>query len=331
MKQKILLYFSAVILIMIIGYLGSVSNIFAENTTQQDGTESKPYIINSVDALVDFANSVNSGNSYKGQFVLQTCDIDLGGIEWIPIGLFDSENFFLGTYDGNGHVIKNLNVNIGGNNSFFGKLGGTVMNLGIDSGNINGACVGGITSHSSNVNASIINCYNKATVQGARAGGIADNFNGSIANCWTDCALFADSKDSIGGIISYDASAVVNCVSIESSGRSSVKPQGVECVDKQTVDCFEIVIELNKNLYYSANAMGIDYRDLNFWKVSVNGKSIIFSEEKAKFKWEYKDGFMKAYLGELFPYLLIIASLGMIIIVWKKAISISLLADRNIY
>lgn len=80
MKQKILLYFSAVILIMIIGYLGSVSNIFAENTTQQDGTESKPYIINSVDALVDFANSVNSGNSYKGQFVLQTCDIDLGGV-----------------------------------------------------------------------------------------------------------------------------------------------------------------------------------------------------------------------------------------------------------
>lgn len=44
-----------------------------------------------------------------------------------------------------GHVVRNLCISRTANCGFFGVLGGSVTNFGIESGEISGSCVGGIT------------------------------------------------------------------------------------------------------------------------------------------------------------------------------------------
>lgn len=59
--------------------------------------------------LADFRDSVNGGNSYAGYTVTLMNDIDLGGVEWTPIGT--TEHPFSGVFDGQGYTISNLKVN----------------------------------------------------------------------------------------------------------------------------------------------------------------------------------------------------------------------------
>lgn len=159
-------------------YAHTALKLFAGN-----GTEEEPYIIKNSSDLNRLRILVNNGENFSGKYFLQINDIDLNNRECMPIGLFESERYFDGTYNGNNHVIKNVkitkfskyNYNVG----FFGVLSGTVENLGIDGGIIEGNCVGGIASHGGGNNPKIINCYNKALIVGEnRAGGICDNFDG---------------------------------------------------------------------------------------------------------------------------------------------------------
>ncbi|MBE5910034.1 hypothetical protein [Pseudobutyrivibrio sp.] len=171
------------------------------------GTFDSPYLIENGEDLEKFSELVNSGNKYVGQYFRLTADIDMSGISMNPIGKYENGQYFFGTLDGNGHCISNLYINTGGYDGLFGKLGGTVINLGIESGFIGNldfkGCCGAIASNSVGSSARIINCFNKATVGGYRAGGIADNFLGSIINCWSDCELVGTE---IGGITAYASS-----------------------------------------------------------------------------------------------------------------------------
>lgn len=79
------------------------------------------------DELHAFAVAVNSGRSINGVLartatVLQTADIDLGGIaDWEPIGNWDYS--FAGIYNGNGHTISNLKIQGGRRyNGLFGRI-----------------------------------------------------------------------------------------------------------------------------------------------------------------------------------------------------------------
>lgn len=157
-----------------------------------DGSLFSPYIIENADDLINFSKDVNEGNTYKGKYVKQIADIDLSGINFVPIGIFGEGNYFEGTYFGGGHVLTNLTISgkhgDSENNGLFGLLGGTVYSLGIESGDIGGNCVGSIASHTGGEGAIIVNCYSKAYLHGSRSGGIADNFaGGSIINCWSLC------------------------------------------------------------------------------------------------------------------------------------------------
>ena len=62
--------------------------------------------------LREFANSVNGGNTYAGVTVKLTADIDLNNVDWMPIGTL--ANPFQGTFDGQGHWVDNLKVNVSG-------------------------------------------------------------------------------------------------------------------------------------------------------------------------------------------------------------------------
>ena len=48
--------------------------------------------------------SVNAGNTYEGQTINLTDDIDLSGIDWLPIGT--DESYFSGNFDGQGYTMS---------------------------------------------------------------------------------------------------------------------------------------------------------------------------------------------------------------------------------
>ena len=64
------------------------------------------YQIGTADELIWFAKQVNGGNTAISGVL--TADIDLGGINWTPIG--SSTNKFAGSFDGAGHAIKNMTI-----------------------------------------------------------------------------------------------------------------------------------------------------------------------------------------------------------------------------
>ena len=79
-----------------------------------------------------FRNLVNSGTNFQGQTINLLCDIDMNGVEWIPIGVHGYP--FRGSFNGNNHVIKNmvlrLNLSLGIINTeryigLFGIVGST--------------------------------------------------------------------------------------------------------------------------------------------------------------------------------------------------------------
>lgn len=193
---------------------GGITATASQTKLEGHGTYTSPYLIEDMDDLVCFRDLVNSGEAFYGKYFRQEADIDLSEIDnWEPIGIYNSENYFYGTYDGNGHTISNLTIERSEDNAgLFGQLGGTVCNLGIESGSIESDCSGAIASHAAGGDALIFNCFNKASVRGVRAGGIADNLaGGRIISCWNLGTV--EGTQMAAGIVSYDASTVINCAS----------------------------------------------------------------------------------------------------------------------
>lgn len=177
-----------------------------------EGTYENPYLIGTEKEFIEFRDLVNSGYNFHGEYVLQTDDIFLNSSNsWEPIGIFESEKLFEGTYNGNGFNIHNLYIyrpddNVG----LFGQLAGTVVNVSLVNCNITGACVGGIASHGIN-DAKIVNCSVRGNLIGhIRAGGIADNLSGNIINCIALCELEGNITAGISG---YYTNTVINCYS----------------------------------------------------------------------------------------------------------------------
>mgnify|MGYP000874828425 CR=1 FL=1 len=240
------------------------------------GTKEEPFLINNQADLLALASAVNSGEEYRGKWFRQERDIDLTGINWEPIGIFGGGHYFYGIYDGNGYALSHLEIHRKDNAGLFGQLGGTVMNLGIESGHIEGACTGAFSSHAAGSNALILNCYNKAEVRGGRAGGIADNFNGTIANCWTDAVI--SGTEGTGGIVSYTGLSIINCYSTQplfplgkALSSSSKRVENINTEDVAT----------GLNLSAFERVPGISYHDINSW--SVNDGKLQMDKHKQKF------------------------------------------------
>ncbi len=240
-------------LIFIVALIISLFFVTDPNTKEPysllgNGTKEDPYQINIEEDLVKFRELVNSGVSFSGEYVIQNVDLDMRYVEnWIPIGRYASGRYFYGIYDGNGHVIKNLTCT-DSNAGLFGYLCGEVRNLGIESGNIDGVCIGGITSHGSS-SAVIFNCYNKAAVHGSgRAGGIADNFGGKILFCWNLGDVTCDTGI-FGGIDSYGCQELVKCYSVDIPIVSSIFAGDIYDSDMITIE--EINDDFMEELYES--------------------------------------------------------------------------------
>lgn len=253
--------------------LDSLDSMFYGSGTRED-----PFIIDSVDALISFRDNVNSGISYSNVYFLQTVDLDLREIDnWEPIGIFDSGNYFEGYYNGNGHIISNLTIVREDSCALFGILGGEVSNLGISSGYIEGYCVGSIASHAtSDGDAKIINCYNKATIKGeCRAGGIADNFAGGIYFCWNYGSVFSDTGVT-GGVVSYSANYILCSYSV------GMLPVADTCMG--IIQSAEMISDSELNSIEFINLMNYN---IGRWKYMVGEQSIVllgFEDNVISFK-----------------------------------------------
>ncbi|MBR6826294.1 MAG: heparinase II/III family protein, partial [Oscillospiraceae bacterium] len=202
-----------------IANLKTLLNAYEPGTTLKTNSDGV-YEIYDTEDLMCFASMVNSGTSFYGKQVRLMDDIDLKGRTFAPIGGSGTSNSFRGTFDGNGHVVKNLFINQSGvgSTAFFGRTSGaTIKNFGIESGTIYcGDKSGGLTGLSSSI--TIEKCFNKAKVisSAGQCGGLVGQIGGT--NTITDSYNYADIRSTAGiagGIVGYAASntdmTLTNC------------------------------------------------------------------------------------------------------------------------
>lgn len=157
-----------------------------------EGTESDPYVINTLEELKNFRDNVNNGNNYSNKYVELGDNINLAGEAWTPIGTTESP--FNGNFNGNNKTISNLVVNGGSSDDqgFFGRTNdGTIGNLTIDnakvSGRLNVGVVAGTPYTSEYTN---IKVTGHVEVNGmAYVGGVGGK--NAYAN-WTDITVVVD-------------------------------------------------------------------------------------------------------------------------------------------
>ena len=202
-------------------WYGEAKRLHESDLDNPDYTLSKNsngiYVIENEYQLALIADNLN------GNYVLSD-NINLSGYEWRPIG--NSSNKFNGTFDGRGHTISNLLVNINSNSDkvysgLFGYLDSntTVKNLGIiDSviftntnyNNDDRAFSGGIAGYNTGT---VMNCYNTGTVIGSGTvtfGGIVgENSRGTVINCYNTGTVIG--TETSGGIAGYNSGTVMNC------------------------------------------------------------------------------------------------------------------------
>jgi len=184
------------------------------------GTEADPYQIATTDQLLAFAASVNDGSAggYGGQFVILTEDLDLDGIDWTPIGMMteDYSTMFSGTFDGQGHSISNLTLDmdtpIVGAGIFGMNLGEvrnlTAENIQIHCEDVYSMAVGAVVGYNMGglVHDIVLTGENELAAFNA-IGGICGGSTGNVYNCTVDgttIVVQGDNDFSSGRIIQED-------------------------------------------------------------------------------------------------------------------------------
>ena len=158
---------------LIVGNIGDVSIVakfITYNTTDSSYTinpNKSVYSISSAQDLVWLSGQVAQGNTFEGITINQTANIDMSGILFNPIGSIETP--FKGVYNGNNHLIENLNLG-NYNISYRGLFGyvenATIKNVSLknSSANISGySYVGGLIGSAKN--STIENVNNLSNIQ----------------------------------------------------------------------------------------------------------------------------------------------------------------------
>ena len=161
---------------------GAWDGSIAEGFAGGSGTEADPYLISDGSQLAYLAKTVNDGESYFGtssqtrKYFKLTSDIDLGNLEWTPIGkglaygTYDNPvNPFSGIFDGDGHVISNVKITQLGSHSlglFGGVKNANIKNVGIDGMTVE---ISNVTDSSKRIN---------------DIGGIVGFLHGTVSGCF---------------------------------------------------------------------------------------------------------------------------------------------------
>ncbi len=160
------------------------------------------------------------------------------GQGWEPIGARTKSPFhsggregneFVGIFDGNGHTIKGLKINIKSDTNVFAGLfgciyGGTVKNLGmidsfieVEGNNYTGfAYIGGVAGCAYPSGSEITNCFNTGYIASEQFGVVAIGgivgLGSEITNCFNSGNITATAKEiSNAGGIAGDFDIIINC------------------------------------------------------------------------------------------------------------------------
>lgn len=188
--------------------------------------------------LTVLSSNVSSGISYEGETVELLTDIDMTDITWKPIG--NSTKEFMGTFEGNGHVITGLTINTtSSNQGLFGSVNGaTIRNVGLEASELSvGTSSGAIAGTAKN--STIENCYTTITINGTESamniGGIVGKAeNTLIKNCYNTGAITGYTY--VGGIVGQASKDTVieNCYNIGNVTATYTKGEVVGNADETT-------------------------------------------------------------------------------------------------
>ena len=211
-EQEDLKELEQIILANIDPWTGEIASNYGGGT----GEEADPYIIENAQQLAYLAQKVNEGETYEGKYFKIVNSINLGGMDWTPIGGskdnkeqfedidWNTDKQFKGVLDGQGNIIANLRINKpnSGEIGLIGALGetGVARNIKISSGNIVGLrWVGAIAGISKGT---IENCTNSANVKTVSL----ENYTG-IQQSSSGMCIYP------GGIVGeVDAGTITNCI-----------------------------------------------------------------------------------------------------------------------
>ena len=193
-------------------YVDALTSVTGANGT----LSASEYKVESVEDLVELANLVNSGVDTTGKTFYLAKDLDIGAYceanmatgGWTPIGT--NLNTFKGTFDGNGHLIKNLKIDRETVNyqGLFGYTeNGELKNIGVVSGFVNGRVnVGGLIGCCSS---EINNCYSNVNVSAiGQVGSLAGNLT-SVAHNITNSYATGDVETRGGFLLGAIAGGLV--------------------------------------------------------------------------------------------------------------------------
>ena len=182
------------------GYIAKEENgiyTVKEQLLEGEGTEANPYLINNVDDLVFFRNSVNAGETKynaEGVYVALGANIDLKDIDWsVNIG-DDCAVTFDGVFDGKDFTISNLTA------TETAKKGDGYICTGLFGAIYGNAVVKNLTIENVTIDAQYAGNNVSAVV------GFAYNATGSIENVKVigDININAPLATGVGAIVGYD-------------------------------------------------------------------------------------------------------------------------------
>ena len=200
------------------------------------GTEEDPYKVDSASDLAYFAYKTQILGEQCYDHIVLTRDIDLAGYDWMPIGtgrnvVSGVQPYFRGIFDGQGHSISNLNINVEGYQELneYGLFGlidvdAVLKNFTILSGEVNGSAkVGGAVGWL--WSASVENVINYANINGSSyVGGIVGNYHSWEGNFVRECQNY-------GTITGTNYTAGIVGGGDDSSGMQNI----VDCVNYGTI------------------------------------------------------------------------------------------------
>ncbi|PKM62731.1 MAG: hypothetical protein CVU97_03940, partial [Firmicutes bacterium HGW-Firmicutes-21] len=181
-----------------------------------NGTADSPYIIATGAQLAYMANQVNTiVNCTSGKYFKLVSDINLTNNIWTPIGINNSDKWFMGNFNGNGHVINFDNVNYTGDLAgVFGFTSGScrIYDIGV-TGSLSSSTATYMGGLGARLKGSIYNCYSTATISSTNTtnsnvyvGGLIGFYEGSsvnekIRNCYYNGSVSSTSKNAfVGGL-----------------------------------------------------------------------------------------------------------------------------------
>ncbi len=158
-----------------------------------DYTNTSAYTVKDSAELAAFASAAKQGYTFEGKTVTVVDNIDMSSNYWESI--YSQETMFLGTFDGQGHIIRGIEFQETAEKcAFILYNAGTIKNLTLSIKTYSKECAGVALYNSAN----IYNCEvsgSIGTLTSTLVGGIAGENRGNISNCINVAALSRSDAD----------------------------------------------------------------------------------------------------------------------------------------